>query len=207
MLTAIIIAIILSLITIGMFIFDIFYPSGEFSAMLVLVFVITMIGWTFISYCLINRKRKIIFEEKIKALDKNNDKLNNLVILLDYIEDRTDDIDAVKKALEAIYFSPSLMRRHPEKTKKRDLYNLLIEYYLSLTNDKYKDSFFWDYNLNFFTWKCIGITSGIGLVGIIILVICQNIIPYSNDVLYTSLYVFFGALFVPLLAKFFGHII
>lgn len=207
MLTAIIIAVILSLITIAMFIFDIFYPSGEFSVILFLVFVITMIGWMFISYCLINRKRRIIFEKKIKALDKNNEKLNNLVILLDYIEDKTNDIEKVKKALEAIYFSPSFMRRHPEKAKKRDLYNLLIEYYLSLTNDKYRDSFFWDYNLNFFTWKCIGITSSIGFVGIISLVICQHTIPNPNDVLYTSLYIFFGALFVPLLAKFFGHII
>lgn len=207
MLTAIIIAICMSLITISMLIYDIIYPSGELSVILFLVFVITMIGWLFISFFLINRKRILIFEKKIKQLSRENERYKNLFILLDYIEGNNNDIDAVKQSLKEIYFSPSLTRRHPEKIKKRELYNLLIEYYLSLTNDRYKESFVWDYNVNFFTWRFISITSGIALFGIIILIICQHIIPNHNEVIYTTLYVVFGSLFVPLLAKFFGHII
>lgn len=207
MFIAIIIAILLTITTLVMLIVDIFLVSVELSIALVIVFAVTLIGWMYISYYLINQKRRELFSEKISSLDRSNEKLENLFVLLDYIEGRETNLDVVKVSLNGIYFSPSSMRKHPEKAKKKDLYNLLIEYYLTLTRDKYVDSFIWDYNINFFTWRCIGITSCIGMMGISILMICHSNIPHPNEVLYTSFYIIFGSLFVPLIAKFFGHFI
>lgn len=207
MLIAIIIAVILSVITIVMLIVDIIIPSLELSTAVLIVFIVTMIGWTYISYFLINRKRRQLFSNKISHLDRSNEKLENLFVLLDYIEGRETNLDVVKVSLQGIYFSPTSMRKHPEKAKKKELYNLLIEYYLTLTRDKYTDSFVWDYNINFFTWRFIGIASCIGAIGISILMICYSYIPHPNEVLYTAFYVLFGSLFIPLIAKFFGHII
>lgn len=207
MLIAILIVVILSIATLTMLIVDIILPSMELSIAVLIVLVVTLIGWVYISYYLINRKRRKLFIDKISRLDRSNQKLENLFVLLDYIEGRETNLDVVKISLQGIYFSPSSMRKHPEKAKKRELYNLLIEYYLTLTKDKYKDSFIWDYNINFFTWRFIGITSCIGAIGISILMICHSYIPHPNEVVYTAFYVVFGALFIPLIAKFFGHII
>ncbi|MDE7263412.1 MAG: hypothetical protein K2N64_01945 [Anaeroplasmataceae bacterium] len=207
MMIAIIIAIICSITAFVLLIVDIIMPSFLFSAITFIFWLVTLIVWLYISLYLINRKRREIFSKKISSLDRSNEKLENLFVLLDYIEGREQDVDIVSKALMGIYFSPAYMRKNPEKAKKRDLYNLLIEYYLTLTRDKYTDSFIWDYNINFFTWRCIGVTSLVGGLGIFILLICQNTIPNPNDVLYTALYFVFGGLLVPLLAKFFGHFI
>lgn len=207
MFIAIIIAVIFSITALVLLIVDILMPSFLFSAITFIFWLITLIGWGYISLYLINRKRRQIFSQKISRLHRSNEKLVNLFVLLDYIEGREQDLAVVRTALMGIYFSPNSMRKHPEKAKKRDLYNLLIEYYLTLTRDKYTDSFFWDYNINFFTWKCIGLTSLIGGLGIFILLICQHTIPNPNEVLYTALYFVFGALLIPLLAKFFGHFI
>ncbi|MDE6414277.1 MAG: hypothetical protein K2K48_02595 [Anaeroplasmataceae bacterium] len=207
MLTAIILAIVLSVATLVMLIVDIIIPSPELSTAILIVFVITLIGWMYISYFLINQKRRELFSKKISQLDRSNEKLENLFVLLDYIEGRETNLDVVKVSLNGIYFSPSSMRKHPEKAKKKELYNLLIEYYLTLTRDKYTESIVWDYNINFFTWRCIGITSCVGMIGISILMICHSYIPHPNEVLYVALYVVFGSLFVPLIAKFFGHFI
>nr|MDE6656919.1 hypothetical protein [Anaeroplasmataceae bacterium] len=207
MLIAIILAIIFTIATLVLLVVDIFIPSSELSAALFIVFVITLIGWMYIFYFLINQRRRELFSKKISNLDRANEKLENLFVLLDYIEGRETNLDVVKVSLNGIYFSPSSMRKHPEKAKKKELYNLLIEYYLTLTRDKYTDSFVWDFNINFFTWRLIGITSCIGTIGISILMICHTYIPYPNEVLYVALYVVFGSLFIPLIAKFFGHII
>ncbi|MCM1130508.1 MAG: hypothetical protein NC087_04015 [Anaeroplasma bactoclasticum] len=207
MFIAIIIVIIMTITTLVMFIVDVFLFSIELSVALTIVFAITLIGWMYISYFLINRKRRELFSKKISHLDRSNEKLENLFVLLDYIEGRETNLAVVKASLNGIYFSPSSMRRHPEKAKKKELYNLLIEYYLTLTRDKYTDSFVWDYNINFFTWRFIGIASCVGLIGIGILMICHSSIPHPNEVLYTSFYIIFGAMLVPLLAKFFGHFI
>lgn len=207
MIIAIISAIILSIATLSILVVDIIIPSTELSYATFISFAVTLIGWMFISYYLINRKRRIIFIKKISALDRSNEKLENLFVLLDFIEGRETNLDVVKASLNGIYFSASSMRKKPEKAKKKELYNLLIEYYLTLTRDKYEDSFIWDYNINFFTWRFIGITSAIGLAGISILLICYHSVPGPNEVLYTALYFVFGGLLVPLIAKFFGHIV
>ncbi len=207
MVVVIIIFSILSTFSIALLITDILIPSPNLTMFTVLSFAVTIIGWMFISYHLLNKKRRFLFLQKIEHLDRSNEKLNNLFVLLDFIEGNETNLEVVKSALNGIYFSPSSMRKHPEKAKKKELYNLLIEYYLTLTKDKYKDNFVWDYNINFFTWRCIGLTSTIGLIGIGILSLCYNYIPHPNDVLYTALYFFFGTLLVPLIAKFFGHII
>lgn len=203
----IIIAIAMSVVAFVLLILDIIYASFGLTVFTITFWTVAIIGWTFISYYLINHKRRKIFSYKIEKLDRGNEKLENLFVLLDYIEGRETNLDVVKVSLQGIYFSPTSMRKHPEKAKKKELYNLLIEYYLTLTKDKYKDSFIWDYNINFFTWRCIGVTSVIGLLGISILMICYNFIPNPNDVLYTALYFAFGGLLIPLLAKFFGHIV
>lgn len=207
MFAAILIAIILSVAALVLLLVDIIIPSSILSSITLILWIVVLIGWVFISLYLINQKRREIFLQKIEKLDRSNEKLINLFVLLDYIEGRETNIDIVKVSLNGIYFSPSSMRKHPEKAKKKELYNLLIEYYLTLTRDKYTDSFVWDYNLNFFTWRFIGIIGATGILGIAILTICYNTIPDPNIVLYTALYFLFGAFIVPLIAKFFGHII
>ena len=207
MLIAIIIASISAVVSLILLIVDIVIPSAVLSSVTLILWIITLIGWTYISLYLINRKRRELFSTKIERLDRSNEKLTNLFVLLDYIEGKEQDLEVVKASLHGIYFSPSSMRKNPAKAKKKELYNLLIEYYLTLTQDKYKDSFVWDYNINFFTWRFIAITSAVGLSGIGILTICYNMISNPNDVLYFALYFIFGALIVPLLAKFFGHIV
>ncbi len=207
MLVAIILAVILSLLAFTSLVINIIIPSIDLTMYTVIFFAVTIIGWLFISYTLLNKRRRTLFLEKFNKLDRNNDKLHNFFILLDFIEDKEVDMTVVKAALNGIYFSPSSMRKRPEKAKKKELFNLLIEYYLTFTNDKCKNNFIWDFNMNFFTWRWIGLTSCIGIVGIGILSLCYNFVPHPNDVLYTALYFFFGAMIVPLIAKFFGHII
>jgi hypothetical protein len=202
-----IIEIILTFIAFVLLVVDIIFTSVPLTIVMISFQAIVFIGWMFTFYYFVNKKRREIFSVKISCLSRGNDKLVNLFVLLDYIEGRETNLEVVKTSLAGIYFCPSSMKRHPEKAKKKELYNLLIEYYLTLTKDKYKDSFIWDYNINFFTWRCIGVTSLIGTIGIFILMICYNSIPSPNDVLYTALYFIFGALLIPLLAKFFGHII
>ena len=70
--------------------------------------------------------------------------------MLDFIEDKEVDMTVVKAALNGIYFSPSSMRKRPEKAKKKELFNLLIEYYLTLTNDKCKKQFYLGFQYEFF---------------------------------------------------------
>lgn len=207
MLVAIIIAIVSSITALILLIIDIIIPSAVLSSVTLIFWIVVLIGWVFIFFHFINQKRREIFSGKIEKLDRSNEKLSNLFVLLDYIEGRETDLEIVKISLNGIYFSPASMRKHPEKAKKKELYNLLIEYYLTLTRDKYTDSFVWDFNLNFFTWRFIGITSATGLLGILILTICYNTIPNPNNILYTAFYFLFGSFIVPLLANFFGHIV
>lgn len=207
MLIAIILAIILIVISLILLNLNIVFPSIDLTICTVISFALTIIAWLIISYTLLNRKRRAIFLEKFEKLDRSKEELENFFVLLDFVEGKETDLTLVKASLNAIYFSPSSMRKHPEKAKKKDIFNLLIEYYLTLTKDKCKNNFIWDYNMNFFTWRWIGLTSCIGALGIGILSLCYNLIPNPNDVLYTALYFFFGALLVPLIAKFFGHFI
>ena len=138
MLVAIILAVILSLLAFTSLVINIIIPSIDLTMYTVIFFAVTIIGWLFISYTLLNKRRRTLFLEKFNKLDRNNDKLHNFFILLDFIEDKEVDMTVVKAALNGIYFSPSSMRKRPEKAKKKELFNLLIEYYITLTNDKCK---------------------------------------------------------------------
>lgn len=171
------------------------------------LWVLVCIGWCFIFYHLLSKKRRRIFTDKILKLDRKNPIYSTLFVFFDYINHEENNLEIVKKALEKIYFCPRRVIRHPEKVRKNELFSILIEYYLSLTNDKVKNKFFWDFNINFFTWRYICVTSLIGAIGIVSLVLCYHNIPHPNDVVYTALYFVFGGFLLPLLAKFFGHFI
>ena len=121
MLVAIILAVILSLLAFTSLVINIIIPSIDLTMYTVIFFAVTIIGWLFISYTLLNKRRRTLFLEKFNKLDRNNDKLHNFFILLDFIEDKEVDMTVVKAALNGIYFSPSSMRKRPEKAKKKEL--------------------------------------------------------------------------------------
>lgn len=198
---------ILTGIALVLLICEIISASVPLTIVTITLWAIVIFAWSFIAYHYINLKRKRIFFKKIEKLDRNDPKYSVLFTFFDYVNEEENNIEIISEALEQIYFCPKRAIKHPDKVKRKVLISLLIEYYLSLTNDRYKNSFFWDFNLNFFTWKVIGSTSVIGFMGIGILLICYHMIPNPNDVLYTVFYFIFGACLVPLLAKFFGHFI
>lgn len=182
-------------------------PRFILSALAFVLVLISIIGWVFIFLSHINNRRRSIFIEKINKLDRNNAKYHYLFIIFDYLNGKDEDIDVLRSALQNVYFFPSRVIRNPQKVKNKEMFWILVEYYLSLTNDKAKNGFLWDYNINFFTWRFILFSSLISVIGITTLVLCYEFIPQPNNFLYTSLYFFFGIFIIPLLAKFFGYII
>ncbi|MDE5868551.1 MAG: hypothetical protein K2H02_06355 [Anaeroplasmataceae bacterium] len=156
---------------------------------------------------MLDRKRVDYFSKAMAKVDRKNPKYEALFIIYDYLNDEENNLKVVQDAMEEVYFFPTKVIKNPEKVKKKQLYNLLIEYYLSLSLKKLKVTFLWDYNNSFFTWKTIFISTFIGVAGIIGLLIAYHFIPDPNDVLYTSLYFVFGALLLPFIAKFFDHFI
>ena len=198
---------ILTGIALVLLICEIIAASVPLTIITILIWAVVIFAWSFIMNHYINLKRKKIFFDKIEKLDRTDPRYSVLFTFFDYVNEEENNIEVISEALEQIYFCPKKAIKHPEKVKRKELISLLIEYYLSLTNDRYKNNFFWDFNLNFFTWKVIGTTSIVGIIGISILLICYHTIPNPNDVLYTVFYFMFGACMVPLLAKFFGHFI
>ena len=102
MLVAIILAVILSLLAFTSLVINIIIPSIDLTMYTVIFFAVTIIGWLFISYTLLNKRRRALFLEKFNKLDRNNDKLHNFFILLDFIEDKEVDMTVVKAALNGI---------------------------------------------------------------------------------------------------------
>ncbi len=204
---SVILNIIITVLACIVLVWTIVSPNILIAIIAISLWVLASIGWCFIFYYLLSKKRRKIFTEKILKLDRTNPIYSTLFVFFDYINQEENNLDIVRKALEKIYFCPRRVIRHPEKVRKNELFSILIEYYLSLTNDKVKNKFFWDFNINFFTWRFIFLTSFIGTLGIVSLVLCYHNIPHPNDVIYTALYFVFGGFLLPLLAKFFGHFI
>lgn len=201
------IIITITAIALGLFITEFFIPSVVLTIFLCVAIWLAFFGWVYLGYMMISRKRLFLFSKAILELDRTNSKYETLFILYDFIHDEENNLDVVRNAMEQVYFFPKKVIRHPEKVKKKKLYSLLIEYYLSLSIGHLQVSFFWDYDKNFFTWKWIAILLLIGATGIVGLVLFYHFIPNPNDVLYTCLYFFFGAFTLPFIAKIFGHFI
>lgn len=202
-----ILVILMSIAAIVMLIIDAINMSFLLTTLTIICGVLAFFGWCAIVHNHLNRKRTFIFFKKIMFLDRTDPKYQILFIIYDYVCGEENNLEVVKAALESVYFFPKRITRNPEKAKKKVIISNLIEYYLTLTHDDLDVSFVWDYNKNFFTWKIIGIMTLIGLVGTTILSICYQYVPNPNDVLYTALYFVFAPLFLPLIAKFFGHFI
>ncbi len=199
--------IICSIITVILFISDLLAASGILTVFLCVMAFFAFFGWIYYFYSHVHRKRLFLFSQKLLVLDRKKPKYRTLFILYDYIQGEENNIEVVKKAMEGVYFFPKRVTNHLKRVRRKELYHLLIEYYLSLNISKLKVSFVWNYNINFFTWKMIGITTLIGALGIAGLMICQHQIANPNDVLFTSLYFVFGAFCLPFIAKLFGHFI
>lgn len=198
---------ILTFVGIVLLVFDLIFPKLLLTIITMIVLVLAVFGWFFLLYSYLSKKRQHIFFQKIELLDRHNSKYKNLFIIYDYIHQQEENLQIVKKAMEEVFFFSSKVYEHPEKAKKSELCDPMINYYLSLTKDKVKSNFFWDWNTNYFTWRLILVLLTIGIAGITILVLCYHSFPHPDDVIYTSLYFLFGAMVVPFLAKFFGHII
>lgn len=196
-----------TIIAFGLFVTEFFIPSVILTIFLCICLWIAFFGWIYLGYMMISRKRLFLFSKAILVLDRKNPKYETLFILYDFLHHDENNIEVVRNAMEQVYFFPKKVIKHPEKVKRKKLYNLLIEYYLSLSVGRFGVSFFWDYDRNFFTWKWIGLLLFIGVAGITGLVLAYHFIPDPNDVLYTSLYFFFGAFTLPFIAKIFGHFI
>lgn len=202
-----IVAIIFLIITICLLIIDIFFTSALLTIFLCISAVCAFFTLIYFFRTMLDRKRVYYFSEAMAKVDRKNPKYEALFIIYDYLNDEENNLKVVQDAMEEVYFFPTKVIKNPEKVKKKQLYNLLIEYYLSLSLKKLKVTFLWDYNNSFFTWKTIFISTFIGIAGIVGLLIAYHFIPDPNDVLYTSLYFIFGALLLPFIAKFFDHFI
>ena len=202
-----IVAIIFLIITICLLIIDIFFTSALLTIFLCISAVCAFFSLIYFFRTMLDRKRVDYFSKAMAKVDRKNPKYEALFIIYDYLNDEENNLKVVQDAMEEVYFFPTKVIKNPEKVKKKQLYNLLIEYYLSLSLKKLKVTFLWDYNNSFFTWKTIFISTFIGVAGIIGLLIAYHFIPDPNDVLYTSLYFVFGALLLPFIAKFFDHFI
>lgn len=202
-----IVAIIFLIITICLLIFDIFFTSALLTIFLCISAVCAFFSLIYFFRTMLDRKRVFYFSKAMAKVDRKNPKYETLFIIYDYLNDEENNLKVVQNAMEEVYFFPTKVIKNPEKVKKKQLYNLLIEYYLSLSLKKLKVTFLWDYNNSFFTWKTIFISTFIGIAGIVGLLISYHFIPEPNDVLYTSLYFVFGALLLPFIAKFFDHFI
>lgn len=188
-------------------IFNIITPNLTFIFITVISWIIAISLWFLYIYSYLALKRERLFKERMDKLDRTQKKYQKLFIIYDFINGEEYNLEVVKSAMKDVYFYPSLIISHPEKANKKSLIAYLIEYYLSLGEERLERNFFWNYNENYFTWGIITVFTIIGTGGIITLSICYNTIPNPNIVLYTTLYFLFGAFEIPLLAKFFGHFI
>ncbi len=202
-----ILVLILTVIAIVLLIVDAIFMQFFLTILTIIFGVSAFFGWVFIAQNIINKNRTFMFVKKMMSLDRNNPKYYGLFTIFDYITGEENNLEVVKAVMENVYLFPKRLAKHPEKAKKKEMTNYLIEYYFTLTNDQLKVNFIWDYNKNFFTWKFISITTLVGVAGIITLYLCYNYIANPNDVLYTALYFLFGGFLLPLIAKFFGHFI
>lgn len=197
----------ITLIALILLIVNILIPSAMLTTFTFFCWILAFIAWFYIFFTSMSSKRRHIFKVKMQNLNREDKKMKLLFTIYDYIEGEENNIELVQEVMEHIYFFPKKMYTNPEKVKKEVLFDTLIDYYLSLTHDRVKNGFFWDWNLNYFTWKWIGITFLISITGIITLTVFYHMVSAPDDVLFTALYFIFGVFLVPSLSKFFGHYI
>lgn len=186
-------------------IIEIFVKDMTMGVITFLLWLLSLFGWLYLLYAKLSQIRIERFSEKIEALDRTDLKYVGLLAMYDYLKGNSVDPTFLQEQMKKVYFFTKKEYSFPEKIKKLDFYDKVIYYYLTLTHDAIPNSFFWDWNENYYTWRFIFLTFVSGVAGIALSVVCYHYIPHPNDVLYTALYFIFGALLIPGIAKFFGH--
>ncbi len=202
-----IIIVFMTFLTIILLITDIVAASSILTTFLIIFACLSFFSWIFFAYSQVTRKRLFLFSKAMLELNRQNPKYETLFTIYDFIREEENNLEVVKDAMKQVYFFNDRVIKNPTKVKKKQLYNCLIEYYLSLSTRRLKVTFFWDYNKNYFTWKLIGITSFIGLSGIFGAILAHHYVASPNEILYFSLYFLFGIFMIPLIAKLFDHFI